>query len=542
MNETRRLVFLSFPSKAMALYFRQQEEFKSFLQSVLNESSIALAGGIRSNDHVISWLNRTLDAVVSMIKTPPINPMTASTSSSSGVDLSGDPRLPGNAAAASKHYIETLYSLKYLLLFRIAVLKGVFPSSNFSEMIYPTDLRARVASGHLANYVHLYCCLHAQFSIRKQLKDISESAEFLKVLESNSRKNSENQKPPQGVNAKEEENKKIIDEKLLKSIVELVKTEESFVKDLEKLMDQYIKPANLSMLDCTEKLLKTHTVFLNSLQDAGGDLLTATSEVLDYCQIKDAVMRISALFINKCNKFKIYSEYSAAYLRFQHLQKCDQELKSNLEKLNLSQQHKESVESLLIKPIQRVLKYPLFLEQIRDFCSKDSIEKKQTLQALTRMQTLATYVNEMQRINEEYGTDLERLSKIPELSKKGLGLDLRDLFMFAHLKYLQSGDKKYSDCVAFVFTSLILILGPEQNSKKKMPRPHKILPIWEIEINEIDIQKTPSISAGESNQHLFSIIHLAPGVQENIYHISCCHVDIKTHFIKSAKKALKAHL
>jgi len=271
-------------------------------------------------------------------------------------------------------------------------------------------------------------------------------------------------------------------------------------------------------------------------------LLTATPEALDYCQIKDAVMRISALFINKCNKFKIYSEYSAAYLRFQHLQKCDQELKSNLEKLNLSQQHKESVESLLIKPIQRVLKYPLFLEQIRDFCSKDSIEKKQTLQALTRMQTLATYVNEMQRINEEYGTDLERLSKIPELSQKGLWLDLRDLFMFAHLKYLQSGDKKYSDCVAFVFTSLILILGPEQNSKKKMPRPHKILPIWEIEINEIDIQKTPSISAGESNQHLFSIIHLAPGVQENIYHISCCHVDIKTHFIKSAKKALKAHL
>lgn len=87
-------------------------------------------------------------------------------------------------------------------------------------------------------------------------------------------------------------------------------------------MEQYVKPGNLTFLDCTEKLIKTHAVFFTSLQDASGDLLTASSsQSLDYTQIKDAVMRISALFINKCNKFKIYSEYSAAYLRFQHLQK-----------------------------------------------------------------------------------------------------------------------------------------------------------------------------------------------------------------------------
>lgn len=162
-NEPRRVVFLSFPTKAIALQFRQPEDLRSFCQSVLNESSIAMAGGIRANDHAVSWLNRTLDSVVALIKGT--RGMTASTSSSSGIDLSADPRLPGNAVAASKHYMETLYSLKYTIVFRIASLKGFIPNSNFSEMIYPTELRARVTSPHLPNYVHLYCCLHAQFSM-----------------------------------------------------------------------------------------------------------------------------------------------------------------------------------------------------------------------------------------------------------------------------------------------------------------------------------------------------------------------------------------
>ena len=44
------------------------------------------------------------------------------------------------------------------------------------------------------------------------------------------------------------------------------------------------------------------------------------------------------------------------------------------------------------------------------------------------MQTLATYVNEMQRIHEEYGSELERLAKLPELEEK-----VGDIRFFLHL-------------------------------------------------------------------------------------------------------------
>jgi T-lymphoma invasion and metastasis-inducing protein 1 len=383
---------------------------------------------------------------------------------------------------------------------------------------------------------------------KKQLKEISDSSQFLRVIETPTKEASPipttSRESKQDV-SKDVENRRIIDEKLLKSIIELVQTEETFVKDLEKLMEQYVIPGQLTYLECTEKLIKTHSIFLTSLQDASGDLLTASSSLsLNYTQIKDAVMRIAALFINKCNKFKIYSEYSAAYLRFQHLQKADDKLKTKLEELNASGQHKESVQSLLIKPIQRVLKYPLFLEQIKDFCTKDSMEQKQCIQALNRMQTLATYVNEMQRIHEEYGSELERLAKLPELEEKNLWMDLRDLFMFAHLRWILPGEKKYTDCVAFVFMSLVLILGPQTIGKKGNKRIHKIFPIWEIEANELDSEVTSLASSltADSSQHYFTITHLGPSQNEIVYPISCCHVDIKTHFIKSVKKALRVYL
>uniref|UniRef100_A0AC34GEL7 Uncharacterized protein n=1 Tax=Panagrolaimus sp. ES5 TaxID=591445 RepID=A0AC34GEL7_9BILA len=174
------------------------------------------------------------------------------------------------------------------------------------------------------------------------------------------------------------------------------------------------------------------------------------------------------------------------------------------------------------------------------------MEQRQCIQALNRMQTLATYVNEMQRIHEEYGSELERLAKLPELEEKNLWMDLRDLFMFAHLKWILPGEKKYTDCVAFVFMSLVLVLGPATVGKKKQPRLHKIFPIWEIEANELDSEVTSLASSSgtnDSSQHYFTINHLGPASQgEIIYPISCCHVDIKTHFIKSVKKALRVYL
>ena len=81
-----------------------------------------------------------------------------------------------------------------------------------------------------------------------------------------------------------------------------------------------------------------------------------------------------------------------------------------LEKINSAKQQGEGVQSLLIKPIQRVLKYPLFLQQMKDNCTKGCVERQQGEQALQRMHALADYINEMQRLIEQYGKDIEEIA------------------------------------------------------------------------------------------------------------------------------------
>ena len=100
-----------------------------------------------------------------------------------------------------------------------------------------------------------------------------------------------------------------------------------------------------------------------------------------------------------------------------------------LEKMNSSTEQSEGVQSLLIKPIQRVLKYPLFLQQMRDNCSKGCVERQQGEQALQRMQALAEYINEMQRLIEQYGKEIEEIAaKNSAVSAHSLTQHLRCCF------------------------------------------------------------------------------------------------------------------
>ncbi|TKR93772.1 hypothetical protein L596_008170 [Steinernema carpocapsae] len=317
----------------------------------------------------------------------------------------------------------------------------------------------------------------------------------------------------------------IREEKLQKSICELVETEKAFVGDLEKLVRQYARAAQLAILESAEKLLKVQKTFLEDLIDAAGDLATGAC-VVSSPQVKDSMLRISALFVNKCSKFKVYSEYSAAYLRFQQTIIKQSAVRDKLRDLNESGQQNESVESLMIKPIQRVLKYPLFLEQMIQSCPKESVEQRQASQALSRMQALASYVNEMQRLQEEYGSLFEQIIRANKryLTTNNISIDFSQLIMFAHLKWLNSDDKKNSDCVAFVFATLILIC-PHKNKAKNC----RIIPIRDIEINESETASTNTL-------FVFVLIHLNAH-DDIVYHLACCQAEIKTQFLKSVRKA-----
>ena len=56
--------------------------------------------------------------------------------------------------------------------------------------------------------------------------------------------------------------------------------------------------------------------------------------------------------------------------------------------------------SLLLKPIQRVLKYPLLLHELIKYTETYHEDYDELIQALTCMQEVATYINEIKRRRE----------------------------------------------------------------------------------------------------------------------------------------------
>lgn len=76
------------------------------------------------------------------------------------------------------------------------------------------------------------------------------------------------------------------------------------------------------------------------------------------------------------NHFKLYSSFCASHSRAQKVLSPgdNSELYEFLHARNPKQQHSATLESYLIKPIQRILKYPLLLTQLRSLTLPDSSE------------------------------------------------------------------------------------------------------------------------------------------------------------------------
>ena len=87
---------------------------------------------------------------------------------------------------------------------------------------------------------------------------------------------------------------------------------------------------------------------------------------------------------------------------------------------NTKKQQSTSLESYLIKPIQRILKYPLLLQQLKNASEANSEEQQHLFDALIGMERVAEHINEMQRIHEEYGAIFDHLFRQHQKASKSV--------------------------------------------------------------------------------------------------------------------------
>ncbi|NXK87956.1 TIAM1 protein, partial [Formicarius rufipectus] len=281
-------------------------------------------------------------------------------------------------------------------------------------------------------------------------------------------------------------------DKLRKVICELLETERTYVKDLNCLMERYLKPLQKETFLTPDELdvlfgnltemVAFQVEFLKTLED-GVRLVPDLEKLEKVEQFKKVLFSLGGSFLYYADRFKLYSAFCASHTKVPKVlvkARTDPAFKAFLEAQNPRRQHSSTLESYLIKPIQRILKYPLLLRELFALTDVDSEEHYHLDVAIKTMNKVASHINEMQKIHEEYGAVFDQLIAEQTGEKKEVAdLSMGDLLLHNTVIWLNPPAslgkwKKEPELAAFVFkTAVVLVYKDGSKQKKKLVRSHR---------------------------------------------------------------------
>ncbi|XP_008182231.1 protein still life, isoform SIF type 1 isoform X4 [Acyrthosiphon pisum] len=356
-------------------------------------------------------------------------------------------------------------------------------------------------------------------------------------------------------------------EKLRKVISELVDTEKSYIKHLNNLLENYLEPlkqetflsgAEIAVLfGNIQEIVQFQHQFLQNLEEAVHQ--EPNFHKFDQPeQFKNILFSIGSAFLYYVNHFKLYSSFCASHSKAQKIlnpNEGNQALQEFLCSRNPRQQHSCSLESYLIKPIQRILKYPLLLQQLRNLTDPHSDQHLHLVEALKGMENVAEHINEMQRIHEEYGAIFDHLFRQHQKScKQSIDLSPGDLLYYGGVEWLNISDflgkiKKGLElhAMCFVFKSAVVFLCKERLRQKKklmsvsgksemeIIRYQVLIPVTEVQVR--------ASSAKDMETHfLWELIHLRSQSHrraEKIYVLSNSTAEFRNAFLKTIRQIIR---
>ncbi|XP_063361123.1 protein still life, isoforms C/SIF type 2 isoform X22 [Cydia amplana] len=359
-------------------------------------------------------------------------------------------------------------------------------------------------------------------------------------------------------------------DKLRKVLSELVDTERAYVKNLNNLLENYLEPLKRetflsnaeinALFGNIQEIVTFQRQFLQNLEEA----LESEPNFHHFefsNQFKNILFAVGNAFLYYVNHFKLYSSFCASHSKAQkvlHPNEGNQALQEFLAARNPKQQHSSTLESYLIKPIQRILKYPLLLQQLRNLTDANSEEHLHLVEALKGMEKVAEHINEMQRIHEEYGAIFDHLFRQHQKScKQPIDLSPGDLLYYGGVEWLNISDflgkiKKGLElhAMCFVFKSAVVFLCKERLRQKKklmgvssknnsneveIIRYQVLIPVTEVQVR--------ASSAKDMDSHfLWELIHLRSQLQrrsEKVYVLSNSTADFRNAFLKTIRQIIR---
>ncbi|KAF5898578.1 T-lymphoma invasion and metastasis-inducing protein 1-like isoform X1, partial [Clarias magur] len=358
-------------------------------------------------------------------------------------------------------------------------------------------------------------------------------------------------------------------DKLRKVICELVETERTYVKDLNCLIGRYLTPLQKESFLTQDELdvlfgnlpemLEFQVEFLRTLED--GTRLVPDLEKLERVdQFKKVLFSLGGSFLYYADRFKIYSAFCASHTKVPKVlvkAKTDPDFKAFLDERNPKQQHSSTLESYLIKPIQRVLKYPLLLRELYTLTDPESEEHYHLDVAVKAMNKVASHINEMQKLHEEFGAVFDQLIAEQTGSKKQVAdLSMGDLLLHTTLIWLNPASslgkwKKEPQLATFVFkTAVVFVCKDGTKQKKKMGGSQRGSVSNEDRdpfrfrhmISTDALQVRTLTGADGDSAAVCEIIHVkseSEGRPERVFHLCCSSPESKKDFLKTVHSILR---
>ncbi|KAI9004449.1 hypothetical protein DFJ74DRAFT_693455 [Hyaloraphidium curvatum] len=302
------------------------------------------------------------------------------------------------------------------------------------------------------------------------------------------------------------------------AIFELISTEQTYVRDLQLILEVFYQPLQQLPGLTSQDLVG----IFNNIED----ILICNSLILsDFEKLQadqgGVVHAIGAAFLKHVKPLQAYQQYCGKQMQTsKFLQKKRTEDKNLGDFLKRAQLHPKcrslDLSSFLLEPFQRITRYPLIFRQILHYTPKDHPDHQQVMESLDACESLLDKVNEMVR-------DIDNRAKLEEITQQ-VDLDSSDenINLFSATKYVgprmfvyegplakaKSGRKLH----ALLFNDLLLITQARSQAAKTIGgKPflytlyRKAIPLNECVAREIPPTSKPPFPVDDS---CFQVIHL----------------------------------
>jgi RhoGEF domain len=311
--------------------------------------------------------------------------------------------------------------------------------------------------------------------------------------------------------------KKLSSDQRTNVLDEILTTERDYVRDLDVIVNTYLRSLRLqekllsaadlqAIFSNVEQLLIINTELLKSLEvqtpraQQDGDAATPTSAAdANQVSVGDAMLRIGQFlkaYTTYCsNQERAVELLLAMNAKSERLAEVLDYCKGTAEARNLD------LPSYLIKPVQRVCKYPLLLRELIKCTPEDHDDYDKLRRAQSMMQQTVLFINEGKRTAEANEWLFELQKRIEGAVDIGLLAPARKFLREGAIHNI-TADRKVREGHFFLFNDLFLYCEPPQHRHHSGE--------WQLVAHFPFASTLVNASPGEmSSPNAFEIVHLA---------------------------------